>query len=199
MMTNLLFKWTDVPPVESENIQEAPGVKYVFLPWLITGQSCRHIKQAPCLKTNKWTVGVQYALMIHPTDCRYIPLRSCNSVMDSWLSLHDWMKGEAENFSSHLMNDGHAAKPWSKEFRKQVLPRFSRPGTIPDRKYESLSNTALKLVPNIPSVEWKSSYQFLPLFLFFLSVIGPHKTYTPAAIAAAIPPMTPQFLIILFL
>lgn len=43
------------------------------------------------------------------------------------------------------------------------------------------------------------SHWFLPLFLFFLSVIGPHKTYTPAAIAAAIPPMTPQFFIILFL
>lgn len=43
------------------------------------------------------------------------------------------------------------------------------------------------------------SQQLLPLFLFFRSVIGPHKTYTPAATAAAIPPMTPQFFIILFL
>lgn len=94
-------------------------------------------------------------------------LRSWSSVVDSWLSLQDWIEGRAANFSSHLMNDGHAAKPWSNEFRKQVFPKFKRPGAI-------------------------------PLFLFFRSVIGPHKTYTPAAIAAAIPPMTPQFFIILF-
>lgn len=43
------------------------------------------------------------------------------------------------------------------------------------------------------------SYRSLPLLFFFLSVMGPHKTYTPAATAAAIPPMTPQFFIILLL
>lgn len=146
MMTNLLFKWTDVPPVESENIQQASSVKYILLPRLITGQSCQ------C--KNSHDVNVMTTQMNSGCPVRFsdpsdrlllhtVPLRSCNSVVDSWLSLHDWITGEPENFSSHLMNDGHAAKPWSKEFRKQVLPRFNRPGTIPDREHKSLLDTAL--------------------------------------------------------
>lgn len=37
----------------------------------------------------------------------------------------------AVNSSSHLMNDGHEDRPCSREFMKQVFPRFSRPGTRP--------------------------------------------------------------------
>lgn len=86
-------------------------------------------------KTWTNTASSQHSYM---TSCLYIPLRSWSSVVDSRLSLHDWIIGDPEKFSSHLMNDGHAAKPWSKEFRKQVLPRFNRPGTIPVGKHESL-------------------------------------------------------------
>lgn len=68
--------------------------------------------------------------------------------MDSWLSLHDWIMAEPENVSNHLMKDGHAAKPWSKEFRKQVLPKFNRPGTMPE-KHKPLKVTALQPAPYI--------------------------------------------------
>lgn len=56
--------------------------------------------------------------------------RSPRREVDSWFSLDDLIIGDWENFSSHMINDGHAAKPWSKEFKKQVLPKFKRPGTI---------------------------------------------------------------------
>lgn len=43
ILTNLLLKWTDMPPVESENIQKTSSIKYIFLPRFITGQSCQCI------------------------------------------------------------------------------------------------------------------------------------------------------------
>lgn len=138
LLTNLLFKWTDVPPVESENIQQASSIKYIFLPRLITGQSCQCI-----YKNNIHVINMdEHWDPAGSTDsCHWLfslPLRSWSSVMESWLSLHDWIGGEPENFSSHLMKDGHAANPWSKEFRKQVLPKFNSPGTIPAGKHRSL-------------------------------------------------------------
>lgn len=72
----------------------------------------------------------------------YTPFRSWSSVVDSWLSLQDWT-GRPENFSNQLIKDGHAAKPWSKEFKKQVLPRFRRPGTIPVKKHNHYKITVI--------------------------------------------------------
>ena len=134
-----------------------------------TELSARKQKHRPCQKYEAWK---KTACLLHfniTTWC-YIPLRSWSSVVDSWLSLHDWTAGEPENFSSHLMKDGHDANPWSNEFRKQVLPKFNKPGTIPERKHKSLQ--VLSYIDLCPTL----SYWSLPLFLFFLSVIGPHRT-----------------------
>lgn len=68
--------------------------------------------------------------------------------MDSWLFLQDWSVAEPENFSNHLMKDGHAANPWSNEFRKQVFPRFNSPGTMPE-KHNALSVNTLQPVSYI--------------------------------------------------
>lgn len=73
------------------------------------------------------------------------PFRSCSRVADSWFSLHALFMGESKTFSSQQMKDGHAAKPWSKEFRKQVFPKFNRPGTIPEK--EKLLYFKLQPVP----------------------------------------------------
>lgn len=35
--TDLLFKWADVPSVQSEDIQETSSIKNIILTWLITG------------------------------------------------------------------------------------------------------------------------------------------------------------------
>lgn len=111
-LTNLLFKRTDVPPVQSENIQEASGIQDIFLSRLITGQSCQrgntdviHVRNIKHKKKNICLLHFNIAAWC------YIPLRSCSSVVDSWLSLHDWTAGEPANFSSHLMKDGHDANP----------------------------------------------------------------------------------------
>lgn len=137
-LTNLLFKRTDVPPVQSENIQEASGIQDIFLSRLITGQSCQR-GNTDVIHVRKYEAWKKPACLLHSniTAWCYIPLRSWSSVVDSWLSLHDWTAGEPANFSSHLMKDGHDANPWSNEFRKQVLPKFNKPGTIPERKHKS--------------------------------------------------------------
>ena len=163
-MTDLLFKWTDVPAVQSENIQEAPGIEYVLLPRFITGQSCR------C--TNVRNMNEPFLSKDSSDRCFPIPLSSWSSVLDRWLSLLDWIIGESENFSSHLTKDGHAAKPWSNELRKQVLLKFNRPGTIPERKHKLLFiTTIVKLI-----YVFVKANQISPFFLFFLSVSGPHRT-----------------------
>lgn len=38
---NLLFRWTDLPAIQSENIQEAFSINYMLLYRLIAGQSCQ--------------------------------------------------------------------------------------------------------------------------------------------------------------
>lgn len=98
-----------------------------------------------------------------------LPFRSCNRVLDSWLSLHILFMGESEIFSSQQMKDGHAAKPWSREFRKQVFPKFNRPGTIPKKEKWLQLQHDHKLCTDLPN-------SVLPLFFFLLSVTGPHKT-----------------------
>lgn len=81
-----------------------------------------------------------------------LPFRSCNRVLDSWLSLHIWFMGVSEIFSSQQMKDGHAAKPWSKEFRKQVFPKFNRPGTIPKKEklFHFTSTTNAMIINSVP-------------------------------------------------
>lgn len=93
-----------------------------------------------------------------------LPFRSCNRVLDSWLSLHIWLMGESEIFSSQQMKDGHAAKPWSKEFRKQVFPKFNRPGTIPKKEklLHFTSTTNAMIINSVPICHTRS-------YLFFSS------------------------------
>lgn len=82
-----------------------------------------------------WPVALTLDLMVRKEKKSLVlPFRSCKRVLDTWLSLHTWFTGESEIFSSQQMKDGHAAKPWSKEFRKQVFPKFNRPGTIPRKE-----------------------------------------------------------------
>lgn len=119
--------------------------------WCATGRAWEHPggiqRQARLLlQAHRWTkLWVQkYHIRKKPAERRQVngtsyqrlalPLRSWSNVMESWLFLHDRIVGDCENCSSHPMKDGHAAKPWSREFRKQVLPKFKRPGTMPERQ-----------------------------------------------------------------
>lgn len=51
----------------------------------------------------------------------------------------------------------------------------------------------------VKSTDHDAMASFLPFLRFFLSVMGPQITYIPAARAAAIPPITPQFFMTLYL
>lgn len=178
-MTDLFFRWADVPPIQPENIQKTSSIEHILLPRLVIGQSCqrRDTRVIPVYcwflkkKTksiifrcwnvlfticplNKfllfifcffpkllmhyiwlWPVALTLDLMVRKEKKSLVlPFRSCKRVLDTWLSLHTWFTGESEIFSSQQMKDGHAAKPWSKEFRKQVFPKFNRPGTIPRKE-----------------------------------------------------------------
>lgn len=63
-----------------------------------------------------------------------IPFRRCNRVKDKY-----WCGGCSfwspvycvVNSSSHRMKAGQADRPCSREFMKQVFPKFTRPGTSP--------------------------------------------------------------------
>lgn len=39
-LTHLLFSGADVPPVQPEDVQQAPSVQHLVLPWLVSGQGC---------------------------------------------------------------------------------------------------------------------------------------------------------------
>ena len=47
--THLLFKGVDVPPVQSEDVQQAPGIQNVLVPWLMAGQGCGSNLHWSCL------------------------------------------------------------------------------------------------------------------------------------------------------
>lgn len=160
-LTDLLFKRTDVPPVESQNIQNDSSVKHIFFSRLIPGQSWerRSITLDKHLQKDGEADGTSHLW-------RGLPLRSWSSVTESWLFLHDWIVGEHENCSSHPMKDGHAAKPWSREFRKQVLPKFKRPGTMPERQ-KPLSR--YRCTTSGIFIVFKF-YRLTLTFLFFLSI-----------------------------
>lgn len=120
-----------------------------------------------------------------------VPLRRCSKVSDKqWCSADSFWSVLycAVNSSSHLMNDGQEDKPCSKEFMKQVFPKFRRPGTSPTnrslRVYTMKSRRTLRFFSSKCCVRYYNDVKIkLLLFIWYLHPVKTPKT--PVRMAAS--------------